>query len=479
MKTYEILFVNKNMIETFGRDMTGEVCWKSFRGEPGPCSLCTNSELTDEKGSPSGICVWQDKNPITGKFYINHDRAIEWIDGRIVRLQVATDITEFKKMEEQLRQVQKMESLGTLAGGIAHDFNNILFPILGHTEMLLSDISEEKGPIRNSLTEIYTGALRARDLILQILSFSRQGETELTIMKIQPVIQEALKLIRSTIPATISISQHLHPGCGAVKADPTQLHQIVMNLATNAFHAMEATGGELKVSLKEIKPGETDVILTDMGPGPYACLTVADTGLGMEKEVAARIFEPFFTTKQKGKGTGMGLAVVHGIVKSMNGALWVDTEPRKGAKFHVYLPIAGDPTENTTPEREKPLTGGKERILLVDDEEAIIMMEKQALERLGYQVTSFTGSLEALEAFRADPGGFDLVITDMAMPKLPGEKLAAELIHIRPDIPIVLCTGFNETLSEENLLSLGIRGLLMKPVRIKELAGKLREVLEN
>jgi len=479
METYEILFVNKNMIESFGRDMTGEVCWEAFRKESSPCGLCNNAQLIDEKGAPSGVCVWQDKNPVTGKFYINHDRAIEWIDGRIVRLQIATDITEFKRMEEQLRQAQKMESIGTLAGGIAHDFNNILFPIVGHAEMLLDDISEEKSPMRSSLTEIHTGALRAGNLVRQILSFSRQEKTELTLMKMQPVIKEALKLIRSTIPATISISQNLHPDCRAVKADPTQVHQIVMNLATNAFHAMEAPGGELKVILKEIKPDESDLIIPGMGPGPYACLTIADTGMGMEKEVADRIFDPFFTTKQKGKGTGMGLAVVHGIVKNMEGAIRVFSEPGKGSEFHVYLPIAKGKAENKLLDMDEPLTGGKERILLVDDEESIIAMEKQVLERLGYHVTPFTDSTEALGAFKADPDKFELVIMDMSMPKLPGDKLAVELINIRPDIPIVLCTGFNETLTEEKILSMGIKALLMKPVRIKDLAGKLREILKN
>ncbi len=245
------------------------------------------------------------------------------------------------------------------------------------------------------------------------------------------------------------------------------------------FMPWRRPGGELKVVLKEIKAEESDLLDLGMTSSPYACLTMADTGAGMEKEVVNRIFDPFFTTKQKGKGTGMGLAVVHGIVKSMDGAIRVFSEPGKGSEFRVYLPIAQDTAENKPQDMEGPSTGGEERILLVDDEEAIITMEQQVLERLGYHVTPFIGSMEALEAFRACPDKFDLVITDMAMPGLPGDKLAAELINIRPDIPIVLCTGFNETLTEEKIVSLGIKALLMKPVRIKDLAGKLREVLKT
>ncbi|MCD4675278.1 MAG: PAS domain S-box protein, partial [Desulfobacula sp.] len=229
------------------------------------------------------------------------------------------DITERKQFEVQLRQAQKMESIGTLAGGIAHDFNNILFPIVGHTEMLIEDLSEDS-PLRSSLDEIYTGALRARDLVKQILTFSRQENSELKLMKMQPIIKEALKLIRSAVSTTIEIRQDIQAECGVIKADPTQIHQIIMNLATNAYHAMEETGGKLKVNLKEIELGQYDVIKLDMIPGTYACLTIADTGKGMNKELTRKIFDPFFTTKEEGKGTGMGLSVVHGIVKSMRGA---------------------------------------------------------------------------------------------------------------------------------------------------------------
>ncbi len=479
MDTHEILFMNKKMITVFGGDKTGEICFSAFRKQSKPCEFCTNDRLLDKNGNPSGVCTWHDQNPVSGRFYINHDRAVEWVDGRLVRLQIATDITDLKKMEAQLNQAQKMESIGTLAGGIAHDFNNILFPIIGHTEILMDDLSEESSAIRNSLTEIYSGALRARDLVQQILAFARQEKSDLKLMKMQPVIKEAMKLIRSAIPTTISITQNLQPDCGPVTADPTQIHQIIMNLATNAYHAMEENGGELKVNLEEIKLGEYDLINPDMSPGVYACLTIADTGKGITKHIMNRIFDPFFTTKEKGKGTGMGLSTVHGIVKRMNGEIQVYSEPGKGAEFHVYLPVVGNIFEKQDSNANEPIPGGSERILLVDDEASIIAMEKQALERLGYQVTSRISSIEALEAFSANPDNFDLVITDMSMPKMSGDKLANELIRIRPDIPILLCTGFSESMTDEKIKSIGIKGFLKKPIVIKDLAQKIQKTLDE
>ncbi len=475
-KTHAILFMNQKKIESFGRDMTGETCFKSFRGNSKPCDFCTNDRLVDENGNPADVCVWQDQNAVTGRTYINHDRAIEWTDGRLVRLQIATDITELKNMEDRLHQAQKMEAVGTLAGGIAHDFNNILFPIVGYTEMLMEDVREDS-EMGDSLKQIYSGALRARDLVQQILAFARQEKSELAKMKMQLIVKEALKLIRSTIPTTIAIRQNIRPDCGPIKADPTQVHQIIMNLATNAYHAMEESGGELMVGLRQIELAEGDLMNSDLVPGVYACLTVADTGIGMTREVMDKIFDPFFTTKKRGKGTGMGLSVVHGIVRSMDGAVDVYSEPGRGTEFHVYLPVVGEAAEIDDSLIKEPLAGGSERILLVDDEHAIVAMEKQFLERLGYRITAFTGGVEALEAFREGPDQFDLVMTDLSMPKMPGDKLAAELIKIRPDIPILLCTGFSETLTEETIASLGIRGFMMKPIVIKVLAKKLRELL--
>jgi len=385
---------------------------------------------------------------------------------------------EQSRLQAQLNQAQKMESIGTLAGGIAHDFNNILFPILGHSEMLLEDVPKDS-PFQPGLKQIYTGAMRASELVKQILTFSRQETGELKLMKMQPIIKEALKLIRSTIPTTIEIKQDVSPACGAINADPTQIHQIVMNLATNAYHAMEETGGELKVSLNELELSPLDLINPDMTPGQYACLTVTDTGTGVDKKLTQKIFDPFFTTKAVGKGTGMGLSVVHGIVAGMGGAVRVYSEPDKGTQFYVYFPVEKSSFEKQSVQTHETIQGGTETILLVDDEDAIITMEKRMLERLGYQVTSRTSSIEALEAFRGSPDKFDLVITDMAMPDMPGDNLSVELTKVRPDIPVLLCTGFSETMSEEKAASLGIKGFLLKPIIIKDLAQKIREVLES
>ena len=470
---FTIEYQNPAMTNLLGKDTTGDTCHQAIFNKDGKCAHCVYPKIT--KGKKETISTPIDIGNKT--FHVSNSPIIN-SDGTISKLSVYRDITETSNMEKRLQQSQKMEAIGTLAGGIAHDFNNILFPILGHTEMLLED-NPEDSPLRKSLNEIYTGALRARDLVQQILTFSRQGKEELKLMKMQPIIKETLKLIRSTIPTTIAINQNLQPDCSPVRADPTQMHQIVMNLATNAFHAMEKTGGDLKIALKENELGEYDLIGPDMTPGNYACLTVADTGMGMDKKLIEKIFNPFFTTKEGGKGTGMGLSVVHGIVKNMNGAIKVYSEPGKGTEVRVYLPAEKSTPKIQSEQPKEPLPCGTENILLVDDEEVIITMEKLALERLGYRVTSRTSSLEALEAFKASPDKFDLVITDMTMPQISGDKFAMEILKIRRDIPILLCTGFSETMTEEKINDIGIKGLLLKPIIMMDLAKKIRTVLDE
>ena len=383
-----------------------------------------------------------------------------------------------KRLETQLQQSQKMESIGTLAGGIAHDFNNILHSIIGYTELGLDD-AEKGSPLHDNLQEVLIAAHRARDLVKQILTFSRQVDQRLKPLKIQMVIREALKLIRSSLPSTIEINQNISNTCGLVMADATQIHQVAINLLTNAFHTMEDQGGKLDVTLKEIDLDMDDLKDPAMLPGSYVCLTVADTGAGIDKSILDRIFEPYFSTKEKDKGTGLGLAMVHGIVKSYGGDLRVYSEPGKGSAFHVYLPVIQTRAETKETRVVSPVEGGKERILLVDDEEQIVRMSQQMLERLGYHVTARTSSIETLEAFRAAPDKFDLVITDTTMPNMTGIELARKLMEIRSDIPIIICTGFSEKISADKATAMGIRGYVMKPIVKSELAKKMREVLDQ
>jgi len=381
--------------------------------------------------------------------------------------------------EKQLQQVMKLQAIGTLAGGIAHDFNNILFPIVGYTELTMDDVPEDS-QARQNLEEVLKAANRAKELVQQILTFSRQSSQERKPLKVQYLIKEATKLLRATIPSSIEIECNIDEFCGPIKGDPTQIHQIIMNLCTNAYHAVQETGGKLEVSLKEIYISyEQSLDRVGMKIGKHIELMVKDSGHGMEPQVMERIFEPYFTTKEQGKGTGLGLSVIHGIVKGHGGDITVSSRPGKGATFKVYLPIIDDIEEEIQVIEPLIAINGKERILLIDDEEQIIDIEQQILERLGYKVTSKTDSEEALEEFAAQPDRFDLVITDMTMPKMTGDQLARRMMDIKPQIPVILCTGFNEAISEEKALAMGIDKFVMKPIVKDELASTIRTVLDN
>ncbi|MBG0779048.1 MAG: response regulator [Desulfotignum balticum] len=390
----------------------------------------------------------------------------------------ALDITRDIQREEQLRQARKMEAIGVLAGGIAHDFNNILFPIMGHAELLLEDIPADS-PFRNNLNKIHAASLRARDLVRQILTFSRQEKKRPRVLSMQPVIKEVMKMIRATMPASIRIIEKIDADCGPVRADPTQIHQVVMNLATNSFHAMEETGGELTVFLTRVDDLPPDLKTPKLPFGPWICLSVSDTGTGMDSLTAGKIFDPFFTTKKPRHGTGMGLSVVHGIVTDMKGAIKVVSEPGRGTTVDLYFSSVTDAQAHDSAQVDEQIPGGNEKILLVDDEPEIISMEKQMLEWLGYDVTAFTSSAEALGRFKTAPELFDLVITDMAMPGMSGDKLAGKLLKIRPDIPMLICTGFSRIMDSEKAASLGFKGFLYKPVLMKDLAGAIRRALDS
>ncbi|MFC1811331.1 cache domain-containing protein [Thermodesulfobacteriota bacterium] len=405
--------------------------------------------------------------------------------GQNVVLGIARDISERKRAEEerkrletQLAQAQKMESIGTLAGGVAHDFNNILSPIILHTEMMLEDTPAEN-PLRLNLEEIHSASMRARDLIKQILTFSRQTEKERIPLILDSIIREAIKMLRSSLPSTVEIRQNIESGVGPVLADPTQIHQIMLNLCTNAAHAMREKGGILEASLVDVDLNPEDTAhIPDLEPGQYVKLTVSDTGAGMESSVKERIFEPYFTTKEKGEGTGLGLSVVHGIAKSYNGAILVDSEPGKGTTFQIFLPQTKRRISSKSASAVQ-YSGGNERVLLIDDERSMLTALQQMLERLGYTVDARMNGVEALEIFRADPGEFDLIITDYTMPEVTGADLAREVMGIRPDIPVILCTGYSDQMDEEKSKAMGIRAFVMKPIVMGEMAETIRKVIEN
>jgi signal transduction histidine kinase len=384
-----------------------------------------------------------------------------------------------KAMKTRLMQAQKLESIGSLASGIAHDFNNLLFPIVGLSETMLDDFPPGS-PQYKDVQQIFKAGKRGRELVQQILSFSRQSRYQLIPVHVQKILKEAFKLCRATIPADIPITRDIQTDCRPVMADPTQIHQIVMNLITNAFHAVEPAGGTISIRLKEIFYSQADASAAhDLASGVYIMLSVSDTGTGIDPAIMDKIFDPYFTTKEKGRGTGLGLATVYGIVKAHGGDIRVDSEVREGSCFHVYLPVleTSDPPE--TEMQPRPLPTGTEHILLVDDEVSVVHLEKQMLERLGYRTTSFTDSRDALAAFETAPSRFDLVITDMHMPNLTGLQLAEKMIAVKPGLPVILCTGFSERINREKIGVMGIRDLLMKPVGMVDLAHKVREMLDE
>ena len=384
---------------------------------------------------------------------------------------------EKKRIEAQLLQAQKMEAIGTLAGGIAHDFNNILAAMIGYTELAKIKLPPESD-VQANLNEVFKAGLRARDLIFQILTFSRQTDQERKPIHVKTVAKDALKLLRASLPTTIQMNHYLQSD-SLIMGDPTHIHQILMNLCTNAAHAMQETGGTLDVDISDVELTLNMVSkYPDLKPGSYIQLIVRDTGHGMSPDIIDRIFDPFFTTKEKGVGTGMGLSVIHGIVKSYGGAIHVRSEQGKGSVLTVFLPIIEKGQEPGTL-IEKPAPTGTERILFIDDEKALADMGQKILESLGYETTARTSSADALELFKKEPDRFDLVVTDMTMPNITGDQLAKKFMAIRQDIPVILCTGFSTRITEEKAKDMGIRAFISKPILKQDMAETIRKVLDE
>ena len=398
---------------------------------------------------------------------------------RIINLcKIARNVDREIELEGQLQQAQKMETIGTLAGGIAHDFNNILTPILGYTDMIIQNM-EKSNPYYEDLEHILLGAYRAKELIEQILLFSRQTDKERKVLALQPLIKETLKLLRPTIPVTVEIKTQIDPKCKNVLANATQIHQVIMNLCTNAWQAMEQSGGTISIILDQVTliNGDTKNF-HKLSAGEYARLTVSDTGPGIKADILDRIFDPFFTTKEVSKGTGLGLSVVHGIVTNHNGEVIARSELNKGTKFQVYLPVVTDIEFDETTHAEK-IEGGTENIIIVDDDISVGGMVKAVLDSYGFSTQVFDSAPEALNVIKENPGEYELIISDLTMPKMTGLNLAEKLMKQFPFIPVILMTGYGDNLDESDLRKYGVKKLISKPIIIKDLVKTVRGILDG
>ena len=470
---YRIEYMNPALIEKLGRDATGERCYEALHGLDEHCPWCQHRKIVTEGHVEKEILSPRDNRAysVSSSVFTNED-------GSFSKITVMRDTTDFKRLQNQLQQAQKMEAIGNLAGGIAHDFNNILFPIIGLSEMLLEDI-DPKGQEYESVQEILAAAKRGGDLVKQILAFSRQSEKKRIPVRLQPILKEVLKLSRATIPADIRLESDIDPNCGRVMADPTQVHQIAMNLITNAYHAVEETSGTITVGLEAVSVASDAYPDKLLEEGEYALLRVSDDGCGIDPAAIDKIFEPYFTTKGKAKGTGLGLSVVYGIVREYHGDILVSSTPGQGARFDIYLPLKAS-FDTILPAKAAAVDrGGSEHILLVDDEVSVVGMVEKMLARLGYRVTSRTSSVEALSAFTANPKTFDLVVSDMTMPNMTGDQMVQAMMAVRPDIPVIICTGFSDRINHERAKAIGIQGFLMKPVVKSEMAAMVRDVLDG
>ncbi|MCG8641183.1 MAG: ATP-binding protein [Desulfobacterales bacterium] len=477
----EILEMNRQMREWFPGFEAGKghICYRFFSrpSREGPCDSCpTVKTLKDGEVRREKIVI-SDKDGYR-TFRVTTSPIFDETGNVKSAIEILEDVTGQITLERQLLQAQKMESIGKLAGGIAHDFNNLLFPITGLSELLLEDLPQDSPEYQNA-REIYGAARRAGDLVRQILAFSRQSDSKKRRLRIDEILTEVVQLSRSTIPSNIEIIDSIRSDCAPVQAESSQIHQVAMNLITNAYHAVEEINGRIKIGLDVMRLEEGHPAGHSLALGEYVVLSVSDNGSGMDEDTLNRMFEPYFTTKSRDKGTGLGLSVVHGIVKDHSGGIFVESHVGEGTRVRVYLPVAD---EKKTDEAQQPHINGNtgtERILLVDDEVSVAKLEAEILKRLGYTVNVQYNSLTALDVFQSQPDAFDLVITDMTMPGMTGDVLAKAVMTIRPDIPVIICTGFSEKMNPEKARQMGVKGYLRKPVLKSKMALTLRKILDK
>ncbi len=485
IETNETIFMNRRMRQIHREDELSKPCWQIFTDQDGPCKCCSSGQLLDDKGNPKETIIWEEHDPRENKWYLHRSRAVKWSDGRFVQLHMITDISAVKMLEQErlqsetrLRQAQKMEAIGTLAGGIAHDFNNILSAILGYSDMALDDANQGIATPKY-ISQVLKAGQRAKELVQQILTYTRQTEAGAQPIQIQPIVKEALKLLRASLPSTIEITNHIR-SAAMIQADPVQIHQVIVNLCTNAGHAMRNSGGQLTVTIEEAYlAADAANSGSDMLPERYLKIEVSDTGEGIAPEIKDKIFDPYFTTKQMGQGTGLGLSVVQGIVHSYNGHISVASKVEKGTIFTIHIPIIEPEDDGQTMVMETVPLGNNEHILFVDDETPLTDLGKELLERLGYRVTTCNDSLEALALFEQQSHDIDLVITDLTMPNMTGEVLAEKIRAIKPEIPILICTGYSRKVTQAMLDRLGIRDIIIKPIIREELAYMIRKNLQT
>ena len=481
METYRVLFANSHIQKSFGRDLVGEKCFEVFREMDSICDHCTNDQLLDDKGNPSGLVVWQGQNPITRKWYINNDREIKWPDGRNVRIQIATDISDLKRLESErkrneaaLRRSRQLELIGTLAGGLAHDFNNLLMGIQGWISIISAEF-DESNPVSGKIRAIESYIESASSLTKQLLGFARKGKYEVRPMDINEMLVESSTMFGRTAKE-ITINTQLHQPAPVVDGDGKQIEQVLLNLYINALQAMPKKG-EIYLESSIVSVNNEFCRPYGAKPGKYAKVTVKDTGLGMDKDTLERIFDPFFTTKDRGRGTGLGLASVYGIVKSHDGMITVKSTPGKGTTFDIYLPLSRN-TVKAEPAAQDGVLKGSETILLVDDEEMILEVGQAMLENLGYRVKFANSGKSAIHILNEHSGDIDLVILDLIMPGMDGGATFSVMREAHPKIPILLSSGYSIDGDAEKILKKGCDGFIQKPFKLSEFSQKIRNILD-